>query len=278
MSLTQPIKYHGGKHYLALWIISHFPKHVHYVEPYFGGGSVLLAKNPYGVSEVVNDINGLLMNFWRTLQSKENFQAFRNHLHMIPFASPQFHDSLSKIAQFLVKDKIDIQAAVDFFVSARQSRQGLMKDFATLSRNRTRRGMNEQVSSWLTAIDGLEDVHKRLQQVVILHADAIDVIIQQDGPNTLFYLDPPYMHSERVTTKDYKYEMTEKDHKRLLITLSDIKGRFVLSGYDSSLYRDAMRHHNWFQDHIEIDNKASSKLDKELKTEYIWTNFDWRTK
>ena len=42
MTLTQPLKWHGGKYYLAKRIIEEFPTHVHYVEPYFGGGSVLL--------------------------------------------------------------------------------------------------------------------------------------------------------------------------------------------------------------------------------------------
>jgi len=61
--LTQPLKWHGGKHYLAKAIIELMPPHVHYVEPYFGGGSVLLEKDPVGVSEVVNDRNRELMNF-----------------------------------------------------------------------------------------------------------------------------------------------------------------------------------------------------------------------
>jgi hypothetical protein len=63
--ITPPIKRHGGKHYLAKRIISLMPPHTHYVEPFFGAGGVLLQKNPEGVSEVINDIDGELICFWR---------------------------------------------------------------------------------------------------------------------------------------------------------------------------------------------------------------------
>lgn len=76
---SQPLKWHGGKHYLAKRIIELMPPHVHYVEPYFGGGAVLFAKPSKwieGHSEVVNDIDGELMNFWRVLASPKWFPSF----------------------------------------------------------------------------------------------------------------------------------------------------------------------------------------------------------
>jgi DNA adenine methylase len=56
-TIDPPLKWHGGKHYLAKRIIALMPSHTHYVETHFGGGSVMLAKNPEGVSEVANDGN-----------------------------------------------------------------------------------------------------------------------------------------------------------------------------------------------------------------------------
>ncbi len=56
--ISPPLKWHGGKWYLARRIVAKMPPHIHYVEPFAGGLSVLLAKDPEGVSEVVNDING----------------------------------------------------------------------------------------------------------------------------------------------------------------------------------------------------------------------------
>ncbi len=269
MGLTQPFKIHGGKHYLGKWIIEHMPKHTHYVEPYFGGGSVLLQKPFEGISEVANDLYGDLSNFWQMLQSDNNFDLLKRKLEATPFSDREFDwASLTK------ESKGGVDDAVSFFIRARQSRQGLEEDFATLSRNRTRRGMNEQVSSWLTAIEGLPEVHTRLKRVVILNRPAIEVIKQQDGPKTLFYLDPPYLHETRVTTKDYRHEMSKEDHSILLQTLFDIKGKFLLSGYPSKMYRIAAKVGGWRCVEKKIDNKASSKKTKDTKTECLWMNFN----
>ena len=148
-----------------------------------------------------------------------------------------------------------------------------MKDFATLSRNRTRGRVNEQANAWLGVIEGLPDVHTRLKSVVILNQDACDVIKRQDGPNTLFYCDPPYLHETRSTTGEYEFEMTVDQHRRLLEVLSGIEGKFMLSGYPSELYAEWSKKHNWTCHEYQIDNKAASGKVKEMKTECLWCNF-----
>lgn len=283
MKLTQPLKWHGGKHYLAPWIISHFPEHTHYVEPFFGGGSVLLQKPAEfieGHSEVVNDLNGELVCFWQVLQDDSLFKEFSKLIDVVPFSEEAF-DNAAKHLKTLDPANYSLKLgpyetvirAASFFVRNRQSRQGLMKDFATMSRTRTRRGMNEQVSSWLTAIERLPEIHARLKRVVIFNKDAIELIKQQDGPKTLFYLDPPYLHETRVTKSDYQHEMCYGDHEDLLELLGHIKGKFILSGYRSKLYDDW--EYDWDFKRVEkqIDNKASSKKSKDQKTECLWMNF-----
>ncbi len=148
-----------------------------------------------------------------------------------------------------------------------------MKDFATLSRNRVRRGMNEQVSAWLTAVEGLPEVHARLKRVVVVHGTAIKIIQQQDGPNTLFYCDPPYLHETRETTKDYQHEMTVEQHRELLSTLAGIEGKFMLSGYPSDLYDSWASIHGWNKRDFDLPNNASSKKEKERKIERVWMNY-----
>jgi len=267
--MNPPIKYHGGKHYLAKKIIALMPPHLHYVEPYFGGGAVLLAKNPDGVSEVINDIWGLLINFWRVLQDPKLFKRFQRRIEATPFS--EFEWNAAKVGTGPPLAAPDVDAAVTFFIRARQSRQGLFQDFATLTRNRVRRGMNEQVSAWLTAIEGLPDVHERLKRVVILNRDAIDVIEQQDGPNTLFYCDPPYLQSTRTARDAYAHEMTKEQHKALLLTIDRCKGSVLLSGYRSPLYDKELR--GWERHDFPIDNKASGSATKRIVTESVWCNF-----
>jgi DNA adenine methylase len=285
--LTQPIKWHGGKYYLRKWIIDLMPPHLHYVEPFFGGGGILLARDPkrnwmafadeklssavQGSSEVANDIHGELTNFWRVLQNAEDFEAFRHRIELTPFSEVEFEEALQNPLAIEPTNRVD--RAIRFFILARQSRQGLMKDFATLSRNRTRSRMNEQVSAWLNVIEGLPDIHQRLRNVVILNQDACDVIRKQDGVHTLFYCDPPYLHETRSTTGEYAFEMTEAQHVELLDVLAGIQGKFMLSGYPSDLYQDRQRQHGWNRHSCLIDNKAASGKVKEKKQECLWCNF-----
>src|SRR5579871_6951614 len=106
-----------------------------------------------------------------------------------------------------------------------------MDTFASLSRTRTRRRMNEQASAWLNAIEGLSAVHARLKRVAILDRDASDVIRQQDGPDTLFYLDPPYLGETRTSDDVYAHEMDAGRHAQLLETICKCTSRVMLSGY-----------------------------------------------
>lgn len=266
---------------MAKRIIALMPKHIHYVEPFFGGGAVLLEKDPFdstkywgeksyeqGVSEVANDINGDLMNFWKILQDDETFVRFQRIVQAVPFSQTEWQDAETR--QHPIQP-LDVEAAVGFFIRCRQSRAGEFKDFGTLSRNRTRRMQNEQASAWWNCVEGLPAVHTRLKRVVILNDDAVKVIRAQDGEKTLFYLDPPYVHSVRATTGNYKYEMTEDDHRGLLDMIVQCKGKVMLSGYPNPVYEKELR--GWNRHDFAIDNKASGAKTKRLMTEAIWTNF-----
>jgi DNA adenine methylase len=265
-----PLKWHGGKFYLADKIIKMFPDHKHYVEPYFGGGAVLFRKPCEGVSEVVNDLNRELMNFWHVLASPEWYEIFVRWCEATPFDEHYWeHCNIHQS-----DGGNEVVRAWRFFVRYRQSRQGLGKDFATLSRNRTRRGMNEQVSSWLSAVDGLPECHARLKRVVILNHRALDVIKEQDGPNTLFYLDPPYLQETRTAKWAFgDYEMSEADHVELLENLACVKGKFLLSGYHSGIYDSYAVEFSWNFEEISIPNNASSAKEKRVMTECVWRNW-----
>lgn len=262
------LKWHGGKTYLAPRIVAMMPPHVHYVEPYFGGGAVLFAKDPEGVSEVVNDVDGDLTNFWRVLRSDTLFEQLRHRLEATPFSEERFDDS----SYWTADDRLVVRAC-RFFVRVRQSLAGRQKAFAPLSRTRTRRGMNEQAAAWLTAVDRLPEVHARLRRVVILNRDALDVIREQDGPDTLCYLDPPYLSETRTSPDVYRHEMTEDDHQELLTTLvcDRLEGRVILSGYRSEMYDKVL--HRWTRVDFPVPNHAAGGDCKRTMTECVWCNF-----
>lgn len=277
--VSPPLKWHGGKHYLAEKIIAMMPARcqnpnnpdsndpgwLHYCEPYFGGGSVLLANDPTGISEVVNDIDGRLTNFWRVLQGDDSFSRFARVLSAMPFSEAEWRCA----SEFTGGDPVE--DAVRFFVLCRQSLAGRMDGFAPLSRLRTRRGMNEQASAWLNAVAGLADVHARLKRVAILNRDALDVIRQQDGSRTLFYLDPPYLSETRTADDVYSFEMCATQHEALLETILACKGRVMLSGYRSELYDLRLR--EWTQHEFSLPNQAAAGKQKRRMVEVVWCNF-----
>jgi DNA adenine methylase len=280
--LASPCKRHGGKSYRAQKIVSLMPPRVgnsnkpaandsgwvHYVEPFFGGGAVLFALDPEGISEIVNDIDHELTTFWDVLKSPEAFEELRRLLSVTPCSQVEFERSRQ-----IDENASSVERAAAFFVRNRQSRQALGNDFATLARTRTRRGMNELPSAWLSAIDGLPEVHARLQRVVILNKPAVEVIKQQDDTRTLYYLDPPYVHGTRSVPKAYSFEMTDGDHRELLETIAGISGRFILSGYNNPLYMGFAARHGWRRVDIEIDNKAGRGKEKRKMIECLWMNY-----
>jgi len=265
-SVRSPLKWHGGKYYLASRIVRLMPPHLHYVEPFAGGMSVLFARNPEGTSEVVNDLNGRLTNFWRVLQDPKLFARFRRRVEAIPLSRTEWEAAHDHVSQGDA-----VAGAAAFFVDCRQSRSGLMERFTSITRGRTRLGMNGNVSEWLSAVDGLPEVHLRLRRVLVECLPAVDLIEREDGPETLFYCDPPYVHETRTTTTSYEHEMTTEDHERLLASLRSCKGRVMLSGYPSDLYDSALR--DWTRYVFEVPNHSAGGRKKAQKTEVLWCNF-----
>ena len=272
--MTGPLKVHGGKHYLAPRIVALMPAHTHYVEPYAGGLSVLLAKPCDGISEAVNDIDGDLTTFWRVLQDVKAFARFRRRVQAIPFSEAEWEKARARLGRpsGLKTQAERVERAVRFFVTCRQSMAGRCKDFAPLTRNRTRRGMNEQASAWLNAVDGLPAVHARLRRVVILNRPALEVIRSQDGPESLFYLDPPYVPETRASQEAFGgHDMTAGDHEELLGTLVGLKGMVMLSGYRCALYDKRLS--GWDCHEFDLPNHAAGGILKRRVTEAVWCNF-----
>lgn len=280
--ITPPLKWHvyGGKHYLAPKLVAMMAPHLHYVEPYAGGLSVLLAKEPEGVSEVVNDLHTGLSNFWKVLRDEDLFKEFQREVEATPFSEKvwdEADDYLRYQGGFGQPDGpttiFPVYCAWAFFIRCRQSLAGRMQAFAPLSRTRVRAGMNEQASAWLNAVEGLPAVHARLKRVVVLNRDALDVIRQQDGPQTLFYLDPPYLHDTRATTGEYAHEMTEEQHTDLCTVSRQCKGKVMLSGYPSKLYQFQLEAQGWHRTDFDLPNNSAGGKDKRRMVECVWTNF-----
>lgn len=267
---SSPIKYHGGKSYQADMIVRLMPTHRNYVEPYCGGASVLFAKDPANTSEIINDLNGNLMSFWAALRNDHTFKDFAYRVAMTEFGEDVFRTCM----EVLHADTDLVSKAVAFFVVNRQSLSGRGAGFTSITVNRVRRGMNEQVSAWLSAVEGLPEVHDRLSRVMVLNRDALEVIRVTDTPDTLFYLDPPYPKETRASKETYgEFEMSSVDHIQLIDALTKVKGMFILSSYHNELYDKAAKKNGWKTHESEHPIHSAGGKKKRKAIECLYTNF-----
>lgn len=272
--LTNPLKYHGWKFYLAKKVIQSFPAHQNYVEPFAGGLSVLLSKRTQEINEVVNDVDKNLSNFWSVLQGVDSFGSLIRLCQSTPFSEIEWDNA--DIHHFIFPGADDYVSAREvrawqFFVWCRQSLAGRMDCFSSITKSRTRRGMNEQVSGWLSAIDGLPEVHERLKRVLILNRDYNQVIQLMDNKKTLFYLDPPYPPSTRVSQEVYAHDMSEEQHMELLDLICHCEAKICISSYANHLYDGKLS--GWNRKDFDIANHAAGGSTKRRMTESIYMNY-----
>jgi DNA adenine methylase len=266
-------------------IIQLMPKHLHYVEPYFGGGQVLFARDPAdrrlwwpgpasdgskidGVSEVANDLHGDLMNFYSVLKDPATFEQLRHRLELTLHSQAEWEASRDLLAGAAAGP---VERAAALFTFCRQSRSAEMESFAPTVRTRLRGARNDGVNAWWGAIEGLEAVHERLRDVKVLCRPALDVIRKEDTPATLYYLDPPYLPETRTAPDVYEHEMSRADHEELLDVVLAVKGKVILSGYPSELYDQTLA--GWSRYAFDKPNHAAGGKTKGREIEVLWCNF-----
>lgn len=268
--MKSPIKRHGGKFYLAEWIHSHFPprdRYTHYTEAYAGSCAVLFRNDPNGLGEAINDIDGPLSHFWKCLSYSESARQLIQQLKMTAVNEGVFNEA----QRILEADECSvIQSAWAFFVVCRQSRAALGKDFVVPT-SRLRSGRDEHVSAWINSVDGLPEIVKRLRNVAVHWKPAEEFLRKTDHANALHYLDPPYHPDTRTAKSAYKHEMSHEDHENLLLTLSELKGKFVLSGYECDLYSEFAKRECWRMESQETRNMQSSS--GRVARECLWMNY-----
>ena len=231
------MRYHGGKWRLAPWIISFFPPHRVYVEPFGGAASVLLRKTPV-LAEVYNDLDGDIVNIFRVLRDPESAARLQALLELTPYAREEFNDSYLPTDEPVERARRTLtRAALGFSTASRRaSRTGFR---ATPVRSSSTTGIQD----FRTFPGHIPAIVERLRHVILEHRPALEVIRQQDNPETLFYVDPPYVVSTRALDgiarhRAYAVELTDDDHRELAEVLHGLTGMVVVSGYPSALYRE----------------------------------------
>lgn len=257
--------WYGGKFSHLDWLLPLLPKAHHYCEPFAGSAAVLLNREPSPV-ETYNDIDGEVVNFFRIL--RDNGPEIERAIALTPFSREEYHRAISGS----LREASDLERARRFYIRARQTRTGLAQT-ATLGRwanckDTSRAGMSGVVSRWLGGVEALGDISSRLVRVQIENRPAIDLIKLYDSKTTLFYCDPPYVHTTRGDSKAYGYEMTDEEHACLLDTLNKCKGMVAVSGYRSSLYNKMFK--GWRR--FDAAKKMAHSV-KEARQECVWMNY-----
>jgi DNA adenine methylase len=253
------LRFHGGKWRLAPWIIDHFPAHERYTESYGGAASVLLRK-PRARSEVYNDLDGEVVHLFRTLQNPAQASRLAELLTLTPFARDEW-----RLAYEATDDPIERARRLVI-----RSFMGFGSD-STASMRRTGFRSNTSSSRVTAAVEWagwpaqVPAFVARLRGVLIDCKDARLVMREHDAPETLHYVDPPYVHSTRERGRGYAHEMTDGDHVTLSDTLMALEGMVVLSGYRCELYDELYR--DWRRVDREVTVFRARR-----STESLWLN------
>jgi len=262
-----PFGWYGGKFSHLDWLLPLLPECHHYCEPFAGSGAVLLNRQPSPV-ETFNDLDGEVVNFFRVL--REDKQQLVEAIGLTPFAREEF-----AIACEVGPDLSPLERARRFYVRARQVRTGLAQT-ASIGRwanckNTSRAGMSGVISRWLGAVEDLPDVAERLLRVQIENRPAMDVIRLYDSPTTLFYCDPPYVHSTRGDSKAYGFEMTDAQHGALAEVLNTVQGMVALSNYQAAIVDRLYPSPKWFKT---VSPARTNHSTKDKRVEVLWTNYN----
>lgn len=251
------LRWHGGKWMLAPWILSHLPPHRVYVEPFGGAASVLIRKHR-SYAEVYNDLDGDAVNLFRVLRSARATELIEA-LRLTAFAREEFAEAYEPAEDAVERARRLIVRSFMGFGSNGHNR-------STGFRANSNRSGTTPAHDWTNYPDALAAVVARLRGVVIENRDAKEVMAAHDGPETLHYVDPPYVFATRADlSKDYAHELTDADHAELLAFLRGLGGMVVLSGYPHPLYDEALV--GWRR--IEREALADGAR---ARTEVLWIN------
>ena len=252
------LKYPGAKWRIAPWILSFFPPHESYLEPYFGSGGVFFNKAPCRI-ETINDLDGEIVNFFQVCREYPGELA--DALYLTPWSRDERDAAYEPAGD-------ELERARRFCVRCWQT-FGAFPHKSNGWRNTTGRRLNggpDNPKLWSRLPAIVCEAADRLLEVQIENRPALDVIQRHNGPEVLIYAGPPYIRSTRNTSYDaYNYEMTDADHEKLLQVLLKHEGMVLLSGYDNDLYNDILR--GW--------RKESSVTTAECgvsRTECLWLN------
>lgn len=255
------IKYHGAKWGVAPWVISHFPEHRSYLEPFFGSGAVLFTKSRSAI-ETVNDIDGDVVNLFDWI--RKDPARLAHAIRFTPYARDEYDRAWA--AQYTETD--NFRRAVNFYIRMMMG-HGFRTTGEKVGWKNDVQGREAAYAAkcWAKTPEVIIQAAERLRGVQIENRPAVELIRRFNYQNVLIYADPPYMLGTRQNRKQYRHEMTDDDHMELLEAIKAHRGPAIISGYDSDLYNRELK--GWYKDGRTSFTQTASK-----RREILWMNFE----
>lgn len=262
--MKPPVPYFGGKITLGPAIAALLPEHEHYVEPYCGSLAVLLAKQQPSDHETVNDLDGVLMTFWRILRERPADLA--RACALTPHSRAEQQAAYEPASD-------ELETARRVFVRLTQGRAGTLRRTGWRHYVKTNGGSTSMPDYLVGYVERMAPAAERLASVSLESMPALDLIAKYGAdPGVLLYVDPPYLGSTRSKSYDgYPCEMrAEADHRELAEALHTARGAVVLSGYPSDLY-DRELYAGWDR-HSFAAGTGQGDGQWANRTEVLWSN------
>lgn len=253
------VKYPGSKWAIADWVLSFFPKHHSYLEPFFGSGAVLFNK-PRSNIETINDLDGNVVNLFEWI--KKDPEKLAHEIYCTPYSRQAYENSYAAVP------KSSLEQAVNFCIRLNMGHGFRTNDEKVGWKNDIQgRERAYAAADWCSLPERVLDAAERLRGVQIENRPAIEVIKRFNYKNVLIYLDPPYMPGTRHG-KQYRCEMyDEESHEELLGAAVRHKGPLLISGYETELYNDMLK--GWHREETLCYTQLRSR-----KKEVLWMNFE----
>nr|WP_241391056.1 DNA adenine methylase [Serratia proteamaculans] len=253
LTLSNPIiPWVGGKRRLAKHLLPLFPEHKCYVEPFCGGAALFFRKDASKV-EVINDINGELINLYRVV--KNHLEEFVRQFKWALSSRQIFEWEKATPVEVLT----DIQRAARFYYLQNMAFGAKVEGQTFGTATTAPVGIN-----LLRLEENLSTAHLRLARTTIEHLGWIECIEKYDRPHTLFYLDPPYWG-----TQGYGIEFGLEQYDAIASMARTIKGNMIISVNDIPEMRQTFSGL-----HIEaVDLKYSLGSNRHQGKELIIRNF-----
>jgi DNA adenine methylase len=232
------------------------PPHKQYNEPFFGGGAVFFAKKP-AECEFINDINGEMVNFYRTL--KLDFDKLKTEIDCTLHSEFQHAQARDIYAKPLSHSNIMRAWAV--WMLSHQSIYSILTNGWSVLIDKNKAKQIQNLKEFFTI-----QYARRLERTSIFCRDALNVIKSTDTKTTLHYVDPPYFNADMGHYGGY----TLDDFKNLLNSLEKIEGKFMLSTYPSDILREYVERNGWRMIEINMHKSAGGGN----KTEVITMNYN----